>query len=130
MGLLSKVIAMTDELTEEVLVDKDAAKLPQTHALADAESIVKEYFDASGSFNCCVFHTSLQEESPDHILESIESFGRLIVLQENTFMLLFPSSIDHELLLYHLDKRFHLNIIEQFSADAPQKVLECIHNYL
>lgn len=96
----------------------------------EAEAIVNDFFDTSGPFNCCIFYASLHEGNPDHILQAIKSFGRLILLRENVFVLFFPLSVDHELLLYHLDRCFHLNVVEQFSADTPQKVLECIQHYI
>ncbi|MDR2900065.1 MAG: hypothetical protein LBV20_00900 [Treponema sp.] len=128
MGLLNKVIAMSilDE-EEEALVDQSAG-LPVTHD--DHDAIINNYFDASGPFNCCIFQSAEDATNSDHILQSIEMFGKLIHLQSNTFMLLFPLTIDHELLLHHLDKRFYLHVIDQFSADTAQKALSCIQNYI
>jgi hypothetical protein len=123
MGLVSKVITKSSlEETREA----------DTMILRNEETslVINNFFDASGPFNCSIFSVSEDKETSDHILQSIDSFGKLLPLSENIFMLLFPSSIDHTLLLHHLDKRFHLNIVEQFSADAPQKVLDCIQNYI
>jgi hypothetical protein len=126
MGLLNKVIAMS-VLDEKGNAEEIGSEIFEKNYMAN---IVNAYFDASGPFNCCIFHAAAGEEVPDEILQSIEMFGKLLHIQENTFVLLFPSTIDHELLLHHLDKRFHLNIVEQFSADTPQKALECIQNYI
>jgi hypothetical protein len=98
-------------------------------ALNEAENIITKYYESSGPFNCCVFNIITNEKTHDHIFQSIKNFGELLPLRGNTFMLLFPFSIDHELLLHHLDKRFHLNIIEQFSTDMPQKAFMCIQKY-
>jgi hypothetical protein len=130
MGLLSKVIAMTDiDETGEVLIE-DEIKLPCTHDSSDRESIIKDFFDVSAILNCCIFHTSTDEEIFHQLLQAVEGFGKLLPLREHACILLFPSSVDHELLLHHLDKRFHLNVVMQFSADTPQKVLECIQKYI
>ncbi len=69
------------------------------------------------------------DETASRISQSLEGFGELLPLKENAFLLLFPSSIGHVILLHHLNKSFHFDIVEQFLADAPQKVLECIQNY-
>jgi hypothetical protein len=97
--------------------------------MSETEHLINEYFHKSGALNCCIFTIIMHEETPDHMFQSVKNLGRLLPLRGNTFMLLFPLSIDHELLLHHLDKRFHLNIIEQFSTDTPRKVLACMQKY-
>ncbi len=136
MLLLSADAGFFPETVSRILEKAEAAFMPfeknssEDSGKDEPADIINEYFDASGTFNCCIFSTSIDEETPDEILRSIKSFGRLLPLKGNTFILLFPLSIDHELLLHHLNKRFHLNIVEQFSADTPQKVLDCIQHYV
>jgi hypothetical protein len=127
MGLLSKVIAMTtlDETRQDLM--EDSIKLPRTQTLSET---IDECFHEASCFHCCIFYFSHDEVNPDEMLESVESFGRLLPLERKTFLLLFPSSIDHKLLFYHLNKCFQLIIVEQFSADTPQKVLGCIQKYM
>jgi hypothetical protein len=90
---------------------------------------VHDYFKISDSLHCCVFFAFLDEEIQNDLFLSVENFGKIFFLRENTFLLLFPISVDAELLIHHLNKDFAINVVEQFSADTVQKVLDAIQNY-
>jgi hypothetical protein len=128
MGLLSKVIAISDKDETRDALNDDSINASHDHT-DSAEDIINTYFDESGPFNCCLFQASIDDINKS-ILQSINEFGKLLSLQENTLMLMFPLSIDHELLIHHLNKHFELNVVEQFSADTPQKVIESIQKYV
>lgn len=128
MGLLSKAVSKTSfDETGNVLTAKTPAENFKPNEM---EKIITDFFHSSaGVVNCCVFNTAVNDETPRHIVQAVKSFGLLLHLRGNTFILLFPSSIDHELLLHHLDKHFRLNIIEQFSTDTPQKLFVSFQKY-
>ncbi len=129
-GFYPETVNLILEKAGQVFLPFEKKKTKDSPGENETINAINEYFDDSGPFNCCIFNISGDGKVYDDMLLSVKSFGKLLPLRGNNFILLFPSAIDQTLLFHHLDKRFKINIVEQFLADTPQKALGYIQNYI
>jgi hypothetical protein len=60
----------------------------------------------------------------------VSSFAVLLALSSRRSLILFPQSMDHELVTHRLVKSLKVRALGTFKADTPEGALELIQPYI